>query len=125
MSEPIKNYHNFMAEYIIDCKNKRLGRVASEVSLILQGKKEPQYDPSHEGTDTVKIQNVEELELSGKKMDQKKYYSHTTQIGHLKIRKIKDVVAKHGKRFILRQAVMKMLPKNKLQIRRIKRMTFE
>jgi len=111
-------------EYTIDCKNKRLGRIASEIAIILQGKKEASYNPRVEGVDTVVVQNVESLELSGNKLEQKKYYSHTTQIGHLKERKIKDVIAKHGKKYILRHAVLHMLPKNKLKAKRIKRMKF-
>jgi large subunit ribosomal protein L13 len=109
-------------EYTIDCKNKRLGRVASEIATILQGKKNASYEPRLEGTDTVVVQNVDALELSGSKLEQKKYYSHTTQIGHLKVRKMEDVIAKHGKRYVLRYAVMHMLPKNRLQAKRIKRM---
>ncbi|OGM91225.1 50S ribosomal protein L13 [Candidatus Wolfebacteria bacterium RIFCSPHIGHO2_01_FULL_48_22] len=111
-------------EYTIDCKNKRLGRVASEIATILQGKKEPEYDPRLEGVDTVVVQNVDKIELSGSKLEQKKYYSHTTQIGHLKERKLQDVIAKHGKKYVLRHAVLRMLPKNKLQAKRIKRMKF-
>ncbi len=112
-------------EYTIDCKNKKMGRVASEIAQILQGKKEPEYDPRLEGKDSVLVQNVDDLELTGNKMDQKVYYSHTTQIGHLKERKIRDVIAKHGKKYILRHAVLRMLPKNKLQAKRIKRMKFQ
>lgn len=111
-------------EYIIDAKGKRLGRIASEIALILQGKKDPNYNPRLEGTDTVVVKNIDDMELSGSKSDQKVYYSHTTQIGHLKTRKIKDVIEKHGKKYVLRHAVLHMLPKNKLQAKRIKRMTF-
>ena len=58
-------------EYQIDCKNKRLGRIASEIAIILQGKKSPSYAPNKEGDDTVVVLNVEDLELSGKKEEQK------------------------------------------------------
>lgn len=112
-------------EYEIDCKNKRLGRVASEIAIILQGKKDPSYVPNKEGKDVVIIKNIDDLEVSGKKEDQKIYYSHTTQIGHLKKRKYKDVVAKHGKQYVLKRAVERMLPKNKLQSRRMKRIIFK
>ncbi len=113
-----------MANYSIDCTKKPLGRIATEIASILQGKKNPSYDPRLEGDDTVTVHNVEELVLTGRKADQKIYYSHTTQIGHLKERKLSDVVAKHGKKYILYHAVERMLPKNKLQIRRMKRITF-
>lgn len=111
--------------YIIDCTNKKLGRIATEISLILQGKKNPSYNPKDEGEDTVTVKNIKELSVSGSKADQKVYYSHTTQIGHLKERKFKDVEAKHGMGYILRHAVERMLPKNKLQIRRMKRLVIE
>lgn len=112
-------------QYTIDAKGKKLGRIASEIAVILQDKKNASYDPRLEGADVVLVENVESLELSGNKLEQKKYYSHTTQIGHLKERKIKDVIAKHGKKYILRHAVMHMLPKNKLQAKRIQRMKFK
>lgn len=112
-------------QYTIDAKGKRLGRIASEIATILQGKKEASYNPRLEGNDSVLVKNVDMLELSGKKLEQKKYYSHTTQIGHLKIRTVKNVIATHGKKYVLRHAVLRMLPKNKLQAKRIKRMKFE
>jgi len=114
-----------MADYIVDCSKRKLGRIATEISIILQGKKNPKYNPKDEGEDRAIIKNVEDLELSGNKIDQKVYYSHTTQIGHLKERKIKDVIAKHGKGYILKKAVLKMLPKNRLQAERIKKMIIE
>ena len=114
-----------MKDHIIDCTNKRVGRVASDIAVILQGKKSPSYDPRLEGDDRVIVKNINDISMSGMKEDQKVYYSHTTQIGHLKVRPYKDVVAKHGKAYILTHAVMRMLPKNKLQIRRMKRIVFE
>lgn len=114
-----------MAEYTIDCKGKVLGRVASEVALILQGKKNPNYNPRLEGDDKVIIKNIDNLVLTGNKKDQKVYYSHTTQIGHLKERKFKDVIEKHGIGWVLRKAVLRMLPKNRLQAKRIKRLIIE
>jgi large subunit ribosomal protein L13 len=111
-------------KYTINCSQKTLGRVASEIASILQGKKNPSYDPRLEGDDTVVIENVDALTLTGKKKDQKVYYSHTTQIGHLKERSYQDVVEKHGKRYVLLHAIQRMLPKNKLQIRRMKRISF-
>ncbi|MCL5011820.1 MAG: 50S ribosomal protein L13 [Patescibacteria group bacterium] len=113
-----------MANYTIDCTHKTLGRVATEIATILQGKKHASYDPRLEGDDTVTVLHIDDLVLTGRKEEQKVYYSHTTQIGHLKERKIKDVIAKHGKKYVLRHAVERMLPKNKLQIRRMKRITF-
>ncbi len=114
-----------MSEYTIDCKGKILGRTASEIALILQGKKNSNYNPRLEGEDKVIVKNIDGLILTGRKLSQKVYYSHTTQIGHLKERKIKDVIEKHGMEWVLKKAVLRMLPKNKLQARRIKRLIIE
>ncbi len=112
-------------DYTIDCTNKRLGRLASEIAIILQGKKNPNYNPRLEGEDKVLIQNIEKLGIGGNKEEQKKYYSHTTQIGHLKERTYKQIVSKHGKQWVLKKAVEKMLPKNRLQSKRMKRLIIE
>lgn len=112
-------------DYTIDCKGKVLGRVASDIAVILQGKKSAGYNPRLEGEDKVIVKNVNKLAMTGNKINQKVYYSHTTQIGHLKERKVKDVIEKHGMEWVLKKAVLRMLPKNKLQIRRMKRMTIE
>lgn len=108
-------------EYVIDVKNKKLGRVASEVATILQGKMSPKYEPRFEGTDTVTIKNIKLIELTGKKAEQKIYYKHTGPLGHLKERKFANVFEKNPA-FVLRHAVKLMLPKNKLQAKRMRRL---
>ncbi len=114
-----------MADYTIDCKGKSLGRVASDIALILQGKKDPSYDPRLKGTDRAIVIHIDSLRITGKKKDSKMYYSHTTQIGHLKKEKLSKVVEKHGKEEVLRRAVFSMLPKNKLRKERMKQLIFE
>ncbi len=54
-------------EYLIDAENKRLGRLASEIAIILQGKKNPQYEPRLAGSDRVRIKNIKKITVSGKK----------------------------------------------------------
>jgi len=112
-------------QYTIDATNKSFGRLASEIAVILQGKKNPNYEPRLEAEDGVIVKNVDKIKITGKKLTQKKYYRHTTQIGHLKEKTLKQVLEKKGPREVLRHAVMGMLPKNKLRIRRIKRLTIE
>ncbi len=112
-------------EYYIDATNKNLGRIASEVALILQGKKSAKYNPRLEGEDKAIIKNINNLQISGKKEGQKVYHRHTGYMGHLKTATYKEVVDKKGKAEVLRRAVMRMLPKNKLQIKRIKRLIIE
>ncbi len=112
-------------EYIIDATNKKFGRLASEIAVILQGKKSPKYEPRLEGDDKVIVKNIAKLEISQKKAKQRTYYRHTTQIGHLKEQTLEMLIEKKGPAAALRKMVMGMLPKNKLRIRRIKKLIFE
>lgn len=110
---------------IIDAKNKKLGRLASEIAVILQGKNSAQYEPRLEGGNQVFVKNIAQMEVSGRKLKDKIYYRHTTQIGHLKKRTLQQVWEKQGPAEVLRRAVMGMLPKNKLQAKRIKKLIIE
>lgn len=112
-------------DYTIDATSKNLGRLASEIAVILQGKKNPAYEPRLEGKDKVFVKNAAKMEVSGKKMKQRKYYRHTTQIGHLKERTLGMVWEKFGPAEVLRRTVMGMLPKNRLRMKRIKRLVIE
>lgn len=120
----IDNLYHIM-DYTIDAKNKNLGRLASEIAVILQGKKNPNYDPRLEGEDKVIVKNINEMTVTGKKETDKIYYRHTGYMGHLKEERMEEVIAKKGKREVLRRAVMRMLPKNRLQIKRIKKLIIE
>ncbi len=111
--------------YAIDATGKRIGRLASEVAVILQGKKHAAYDPRLPGSDTVAVKNIAKIDVPAKKLLQKKYYRHTTQIGHLKERTMQMMWDKKGPSWVLRRAVMGMLPKNKLRVKRMKRLTIE
>ena len=114
---------NFM-EHIIDAKGKPLGRIASRVALILQGKHTAAYNPRLPGTDTVVIRHASDVVVSGRKVSQKVYYRHAGALGHLKERKYRDVFAKDP-RWVLRHAIERMLPKNRLQAQRMKKLVIE
>lgn len=113
-----------MIEHIIDAKNKRLGRLASEIAVILQGKMKADYEPRFSGSDKIIIKNISKITLSGRKADQKIYYHHAGKLGHLKERKFKEVFAKKPE-WVLKNAVRLMLPKNKLAAERLKRLIIE
>lgn len=110
-------------DYTIDAKNRRLGRLASEIALILQGKKSPHYDPRLAGRDRVLLKNFSEFSVSGKKFKEKTYYRHTGYVGHLKEERLKDVFKKDPKRAI-KESVRRMLPKNTLNQRRLQNLIF-
>jgi len=111
--------------YTIDAKNKSLGRLAGEIAVILQGKKSPKYNPRLEGEDGVIVKNIVKIAISSKKAKQKIYYSHNTQLGHLKEKSMEMILHKFGPAEVLRRSVMGMLPKNRLRIKRIKKLVIE
>lgn len=110
-------------EHHIDAKNRALGRVASEIALILQGKKSAAYAPNRVSGDKVYVKNYRDITLSGNKRTQKIYYHHTGYVGHLKELTFEQKFAKDPK-WVLRQAVRKMLPRNFLNQKRLNNLVF-
>ena len=110
--------------HIIDATGKVLGRLATEVAVLLRGKDNPGFLLYKDAGDDVIIKNVEKIIISGKKMDQKKYYHHSGYPGGLKEVSMKKIFNKNLSE-ILKKAVMGMLPKNRLRPRQIKRLKFE
>ena len=110
-------------DYHIDAQNKKLGRLVSEIAVILQGKKSPRYDPRIPGEDRVLVRNYREIAIDKKKAEKKRYYRHTGYVGHLKSMTLREAFAKEPKR-VFREAVRRMLPKNFLNSRRLKNLIF-
>ena len=113
-----------MSEYIIDAKNKKLGRIASEAAVVLQGKKNPSYEKRLPGNDFVLVKNLSKLDVSGRKFDDKIYYKHGGPLGHLKETKFREKFARDPK-WVLLRAVRLMLPKNRLNKKRLLRLKVE
>ena len=99
--------------FIIDAKDKRLGRVATIAATILRGKHRPTYTPNVDCGDNVIIINAGEVTLSGNKLDDKFYYRHTGFIGGLKQVSYRDLLAKNPEKAMM-LAIKGMLPKNSL-----------
>lgn len=110
--------------HTIDAADKVLGRLAVQVALLLRGKNKPGFAPNVDGGDIVKIKNVAKIKITGKKLEQKKYYRHSGYLGGLKATPLKDVFATKPEE-VLKEAVLGMLPKNKLRAQMIKRLRFE
>lgn len=110
-------------DYNIDAKNKILGRLASEIALILQGKKTAKYEPRVVGGDRVLLSNYKNISVTGNKLKAKIYYRHTGYVGHLKEATLEEVMQKDPRKAI-REAVRKMLPKNFLNAKRLKNLIF-
>jgi|SRR3989344_325192 len=111
-------------EHIIDAKNKKLGRLATQVATVLQGKHKATYRPNLSGEDVVIVKNAAQIVVSGRKDTQKVYYRHAGKLGHLKERKYANVMAKDPT-WVVRNAVRLMLPNNKLRAKRLRRLKFQ
>ena len=111
-------------EYVIDAKNKKLGRVASEVAVVLQGKDSASYEKNQAGETRVVIKNAAQIEVSGRKEGNKVYYRHTGYVGNLKTEHYEDVLRKNPAE-VIRRAVFGMLPVNSLRDKRMKRLIIE
>ena len=99
---------------LVDAKGVVLGRLASQISKLLQGKDKPVYDPSKDLGDVVVVINAKDVELTGRKFENKVYRWHTGYPGGLKERTVKDQWERDPTQ-ILRRAVSGMLPKNNLR----------
>jgi large subunit ribosomal protein L13 len=110
--------------YIIDATGKVLGRLASQIAILLMGKNKPNYDPSKDMGDFVVVKNVEKIKISGKKLEKEKYYRHSGYLGGLKEIPLKKVFKENPSQ-VLKKAVFGMLPKNRLRKKMIKRLKFE
>ena len=99
--------------YIIDAKDKILGRMASRIAMILQGKTKPVYTPHVDTGDFVIVVNAEKIKLTGNKMNDKTYYTHSGYPGGFKEHSVKTLLEKHPER-VINLAVKRMMPKTKL-----------
>ncbi|MBU5350428.1 50S ribosomal protein L13 [Paenibacillus sp. LC231] len=99
--------------YIVDAEGKTLGRLASEVAALIRGKHKPQFTPHVDTGDFVVVINAEKIHLTGKKMENKKYYRHSLHPGGLKVTTAQDLIAKYPER-VIESAVHGMLPKTRM-----------
>ncbi|HIC27206.1 MAG: 50S ribosomal protein L13 [SAR86 cluster bacterium] len=98
---------------LVDAKDKTLGRLAATLASRLRGKHKPEYSPNADLGDYIVVVNAGEINVTGKKLMQKKYYKHTGYPGGIKSRSLGDVI-KNSPEEAIRMAVKGMLPKNKL-----------
>ena len=99
--------------YEIDAEGKILGKLAAEIAVKLMGKHKVSYTPHVDGGDFVVVTNAEKIAVTGNKLWAKKYYRHSGYPGGLKTRSLEEMLAKQPTE-VIRKAVERMLPKNKL-----------
>jgi large subunit ribosomal protein L13 len=99
--------------YVVDAADQRLGRLASEIAMILRGKNKPTYTPHMDTGDFVIVLNAEKIAVTGKKRTQKIYRRHSGRPGGMKTETFAKLQARIPER-IIEEAVRGMLPKNSL-----------
>lgn len=99
--------------YVIDADGVVLGRLASQVALMLRGKHKPTFTPHVDTGDYIIVVNTDKIAMTGRKLDQKIYYHHSGYPGGLKETRYRDLLANKSE-FALKKAVRGMLPKGPL-----------
>ena len=100
--------------YLIDAEGKTLGRLATQIAVILRGKNKPSFAPHLDMGDYVVVINAEKVRLTGRKDEQREYIHHTGYLGHLRRKPISEVRKSNPSR-ILSDAVAGMIPGNRLK----------
>ena len=99
--------------FLVDAKDKTLGRLATEIAAVLRGKNKPTFTPHLDTGDFVVVVNAEKVEVTGKKRSQKLYRRHSGRPGGMKEEKFESLQERIPER-IIEQAVKGMLPHNAL-----------
>ncbi|CDN11367.1 MAG: 50S ribosomal protein L13 [Richelia sp.] len=99
--------------YVVDAADQRLGRLASEIAMVLRGKNKPYYTPNMDTGEFVIVINAEKVDVTGKKRSQKLYRRHSGRPGGMKTETFEHLQGRIPER-IIEKAVKGMLPKNSL-----------
>lgn len=105
---------NLKKWHIFDAKDWVLGRLCSNAAVLLRGKNNTGFLPNIDNGDYVVIINAKKVKLTGKKEEQKRYYKHTGYLGNMKVKSVPKI-REENPAFIIKHAVLGMLPKNKLR----------
>jgi large subunit ribosomal protein L13 len=107
-------------EYNIDAKDKKLGRLASEIAVVLMGKDSLDFARNKVSDVKVNVSNASKIDISTKKLTDKRYKSFSGYPSGLKIRTANEVIKVHGYSGLIERTVKGMLPGNKLRSRMLK-----
>lgn len=107
--------------FVLDAADKALGRLATKAARILIGKDKPSFTPYLDSGDHVVVINADKIKMTGNKVEQKVYYSHSGYPGGLKAVPAKRIRETRPE-WVVREAIVGMLPKNKLRARRAKKL---
>ena len=104
--------------FVVDAEGQTLGRLATRIADTLRGKQKPEYTPHIDSGDYVVVVNAEKITVTGKKLEQKRYYRHSGYPGGLRSRTLAEQLERRPTE-VLRTAVKGMLPRNRLARRQI------
>jgi large subunit ribosomal protein L13 len=108
--------------YVVDAENRTLGRLATQIADVLRGKRKPTYTPHVDVGDFVIVINAEKVAVTGKKLEDKRYWRHSGYPGGIRSRTLGEMLEKRPEE-VIRKAVKGMLPRNRLaraQLRKLK-----
>jgi len=117
-ARPVEIRHDW---HVVDASGQPLGRLASRVAQVLRGKHKPTFTPHLNGGDGVIVINAEQVKLTGRKVEQKRYFRHTGYMGHERFTPVKNVLDRRPER-VIERAVWGMLPKTTLSRQHVKQM---
>ncbi len=103
---------------LVDATGQTLGRLATQIADALRGKRKPTYTPHVDTGDFVVVVNAEKISVTGKKLEDKRYYRHSGYPGGLKSRSLNEMLERRPEE-VLRLAVKGMLPRNRLARKQI------
>ena len=106
---------------LVDADGAVLGRLATQIAMILRGKNKPQFTPNSDCGDFVVVINADKVQLTGNKADQKVYYRHSGYNGGLKAESFRVAMEKHPEQ-VIERAVRGMLPKTTLGRAQLKKL---
>jgi large subunit ribosomal protein L13 len=112
-----------MKEHIIDASNQSLGRVATQVAVLLMGKDTPEFRRNTVADVTVTVKNASKITYNPKKLKNNTYQSYSGYPGGRKVRSMSEVIALKGYGEVMRKAVYGMLPANRLRPILMKKLT--
>ena len=115
VATPIDRERNWL---LVDAEGQTLGRLATQIADALRGKRKPTYTPHVDTGDFVVVVNAEKVAVTGKKLDEKRYYRHSGYPGGLRSRTLREQLDRRPGE-VVRIAVKGMLPRNRLARRQI------
>jgi large subunit ribosomal protein L13 len=107
--------------YIVDAKDRILGRLSTQIAAILYGKNKVDFTPNKDNGDWVVVINAKEVKVTGNKVEDKMYYRHSGYPGGLKTASYREIMEKSPEKIIM-HSVKGMLPKNKIGTQALKRL---